>query len=465
MSARLNLNEIHYIPWKGKVFYQLSSSFQPTKDTNTITSGDILFRPRPIKHAYRREIAVNTTRNGNPRISASIDELTSPNGFLVYTDISNNAITNCDGLVGYIDDKLPNDQTELGKTCTVCNTPQQCLSTSTASENTCFSVQLDAQRRVRSSGMIPKKFNANRNNDRSYFTDNRQYLVSRNRTISQNDYSFIRQGDSTLKPGVGLSKTNLYSPQGLSHCERVYISIAGNNNTFQYIWLDGQTYTATIPNGSYDINSFNQAFNNIMINNTHYYINNLNSSKSFLLVFSYNTLYGRVELQTLSTSSYPLTQYSTPPLKTWSIIQQVPQFVFTTNSLPSLLGISAITYPLNASFTTTQIFVAPNQGSLVPPYVALYYKPSNPQFAKQGGVSSSTFTSRKIYDTITRNSFAFQNSLGSAVASSMAYRVSVPGYNVYSLKDVLGYPNKLIPKINKDGTLSKCTPKKFANLN
>jgi hypothetical protein len=97
--------------------------------------------------------------------------------------------------------------------------------------------------------------------------------------------------------------------------------------------------------------------------------------------------------------------------------------------------------------------------------VALYYKPSNPQFAKQGGVSSSTFTSRKIYDTITRNSFAFQNSLGSAVASSMAYRVSVPGYNVYSLKDVLGYPNKLIPKINKDGTLSKCTPKKFANLN
>jgi hypothetical protein len=108
--------------------------------------------------------------------------------------------------------------------------------------------------------------------------------------------------------------------------------------------------------------------------------------------------------------------------------------------------------------------VAPNQGSLVPPYVSLIYKPSNPQFATQGGVSSSTLTARKIYDSITNNGFAYRNSLGSAVANAMAYKVMIPGYNVYTLKDQIGYPNKLVPKINKNGTLSQCTPKRFSNL-
>jgi hypothetical protein len=464
VDARLNLNEIPIIPWKGKVFYQLSSSLQPTQDTNPITSGDILFRPRPIKHAYRKEIAVNTTRNGNPRVSYKIDELTAPNGFLVYTDASDNAIQSCDGLVGYLDDQLPNDQTELGKTCNICNIPSQCVSTSTAPENTCFSVQLNAQRRVRSAGMILPKFNPNRNNDNRYFTDSNQYLVSRNRTIYQNSYNYIRKGDPTLQPGTGYSKSNVYSPQGLSHCERVYISPASNNNVFQYIWLDGQTYTATIPTGSYDINSFNQAFNTIMINNTHYYINNLNLAKQFLLVFSYNTLYGKVEIQALSASaSYPASQYSKGGV--WSVLYQVPQFIFLNNALPSLLGISPQTYPVNNTFTNTQILVAPNEGSLVPAYVQLYYKPSNPQFATQGGVSSSTYTARKIYDTITSNGFAYQNTLGISIASAISYRVSIPGYNVYSLKDQLGYPNKLIPKINGiNGTLSCCTPTRFSNL-
>jgi hypothetical protein len=312
--------------------------------------------------------------------------------------------------------------------------------------------------------MIQKRFNSARNNDNAYFTDNRQYLTSRNRTIYQNSYNFIRQGDSTLQPGVGISKSNVYSPQGLSHCEQVFISASGNNNTFQYIWLDGVTYTVTIPNGSYDINSFNQAFNAIMIQNTHYYINNINLTKQFLLVFSYNTLYGRVELQALTTASYPLSQFSTPTSKTWLIVQQVPQFIFLSNSLPSLLGVSAMTYPSSNAMTTTQILVAPNQGSLVPPYVSLIYKPSNPQFATQGGVSSSTLTARKIYDSITNNGFAYRNSLGSAVANAMAYKVMIPGYNVYTLKDQIGYPNKLVPKINKNGTLSQCTPKRFSNL-
>lgn len=455
MSARLNLNELKYVSWKGKVFYQLSSNLQATQDTNENTTGSILFKPRPIKHAYRREIVVSGGK-GNPRISQNIDELTSPNGFLVYKE------PNCNGLVGILDDTLPNNQTELGNTCTICNTINQCLSTSTSPDNACFSKQLDARRRVRSSGMIPSKFNANRNNDNRYFVDNKQYLTSRNRTIYQNSYNFIRQGDSTLNPGTASSKTNVYSPQGLSHCELTTISVSQHNNTFQYIWIDGATYTVIVPDGSYDIRSFNEAFKLIMIQNTHYYVSNSNLSKNFLLNFSYNTLYGRVEIQALSLSSYPLSQYTAGG--GWSIVQNVPQFVFSSNALSTDLGVSPQTFPINNTFSSTQTLIAPNAGSLVPPYVKLTYKPSNPQFSNQGAVSSSNYISRKVYDSITNNGYAYRNTLGSAVANAMAYRVVIPGYNVYTQKDVLGYPNKNIPKIDGNGDFSKCTPKRFSNL-
>lgn len=450
-----------YESWKGKIFYQLSPSLQPTKDTNQ-NMGKILFRARPIKKAYRKEIASQTNLKGNPRISQSIDSLNSPNGFLIIDNLQNNAITRCQGETGYIDDTLPNNQTELGNTCTVCNIPTQCLSTSTSSENACFSVQLNAQRRVRSSGMMPKKYTANRNNDTQYFTDNRQYLVSRNRTIQQNSFNFIRQGDPTLKPGVNLSKSNVYSPQGLSHCQKAVISAKLNNNKFQYIWLDGNTFTAVLPDGSYDIYSFNEAFKQIMINNTHYYVNNANSTKQFLLTFSYNTIYGRVEIQALAVSSYPLSQFAKGGI--WSITQQVPQFVFLQNALPNSLGVSAITFPQSNTFSTTQIFVAPNQGSLVPNYVELFYKPSNPQFANQGAVSASTLTNRRVYNTITNNGYFYRQSYGSSVANAMAYRVAIPGYNTFTIKDKIGYPNKLIPKVNENGSLSKCIPQRFSSL-
>jgi hypothetical protein len=456
-------NQLQYNTWKGKTFYQLSSVLQLTKDTNTITTGSILFKARPIKHAYRKEIAVNTTARGNSRISYSIDEINSPNGFLIYDDQTDPAISSCQGSLGYTDDFIPNNASVLGKSCTVCNIPTECVSTSTSSSNTCFSAQLDARRRTRSSGMITRKFDPNRNNDSTYFTNNKQYLVSRNRSIQQNSYNFIRQGDSSVEPGTALSKTNIYSPQGLSHCKQVNISAVANNNTFTYVWLDGNTFTVVIPNGSYDINSFNQAFNLAMINNTHYYVDKTNLSKSFLLVFTYNTLYGRVQLQTIANTAFPLSNYDKGGV--WSITQAVPQFVFLSNSLPSLLGITAITFPLNSGFTTTQVLVAPSVGQLVPPYVQLFYKPSNPQFACQGGVSSSTLLARKKYDAITNNGFSNRQAYGSAVANALAYSVMIPGYNAYTLKDRIGYPNKLIPKINPiTGGLSKCTPKRFSNL-
>jgi hypothetical protein len=451
------------IQWKGQPFYQVTSKYQRTKTTTDNPDPKVWMRPQPIPRIYRREIAANLDANytGNPRTSASIDQLNMPNGYLVYTTSNNAAVTDCDGLLLTLDDQLPNNQTLLGNVCNVCNDQDSCsATTSTLNTNACFTQQLNAKRRVRSAGMNYNQFNQNRNNDNRYFADNKQYLVSRNRTFDQNQFSYIRQGNPTVKPSP-ITATNLYSPQGLSHCEQTEISQARQNNFFQYIWLNGTTYDVTIPDGFYDINSFNQAFQSIMITNTHYYVNTLSLTNAFLLVFSYNTLYGRIELQALS-------QIDTCPTPIftagggWVVSQDVPQFIIPSTSIPSALGIVTSTYPATDAETTSQVFLGTSVGTLVPQYVTVHYKPSNPQFSQQGGVSSSNYLLRKKYNTITNNAGLYRTPLGDSVANAMAYNVVIPGYNVYTAKDVLGYPNKLIPKVLETG-MKRCIPQKFAN--
>lgn len=83
----------------------------------------------------------------------------------------------------------------------------------------------------------------------------------------------------------------------------------------------------------------------------------------------------------------------------------------------------------------------------------VYYKPNNNEFAKQGAVSSSDRTLRKVYNTITSNASAYRSSYGSQTADALAYGVPTPGYTI---KDIVGYPNTKVPVIKPDGTLRSC---------
>ena len=489
------LEEKQLISWKGKTLYQVISILKPTQDTNTNTNTQLLMKARPVKRIYRKEIAINknneiinneitgnvkwnnTITTGNPRLSVNIDLMNSPNGFTIYkeNEINKNCIKT--ETVGIIETLIPNKYKQQEEFCNNCNISNACLTTITGPENTCFSPEINARRLIRSSGMIKKKFSQT-NNGLNYYTNNKQYLISRNRTIEQNNFSFFRQGDSTVIAGTPQSRNNIYTPQGLSNCRLVSIMSHLNNNTFQYIWINGITYNITIPDGNYDINSLNMAFKNIMIENKHYYINKTTSTKNFLLNLSYNSgsnsqlginnsqNKGLIEFQLITTQSFPLTEYLYPIGNNWSssITQQIPQFVFLNNLLPQLLGISTnIILPLLNTYTTSQNILANYTGSLVPPFVALYYKPNNPSFAQQGGVSSSTLTAKMKFDTINNMGYNNREALGSAFANEMAYSVQ-SGYNSNTIKNKLGFPNKLIPTILANGNLVKCFPKRFSNM-
>jgi len=424
---------IGIVSWKGRTIYQIVSRLRRVTNTNNNP-----FLPNPITRYYRREMITSKDPTScHSRASQSIrDVFENPGGN--YTTADKHSATLANGLIGTLDPLFPNNKTYSGDSCKQCNNnPDNCQSSSTSNDNVCFRPDMNAKRRCRSAGMISRKFIANRNNDSAYFTDNKQYLHSRNRTISQNDYIHIRQGSSTIKPGTALSKTNIYSSTGLSHCQKYSISAELGNNVLKYVWLNGNTYSITIPDGDYDIFDFNNACTLLQIAIGHYFINPANYVKTVLITFDYDTLHGNI---LLNIKSY-LDLQGLQPANVWT--NHVPQCIISPSNLAQKgLGFDPGMYPRNPSNPgITQTFSGHSGALLKPSYVPLYYKPSNPQYASQGGVTASSRILRVKYNEIQKAAKS-TSILGQSVANSLAYHVIEPTY-LNNFKVKLGYPSQI----------------------
>jgi hypothetical protein len=211
MSATLNFNKHKYYSWKDKTFSQVTSSIKKNIGTipqkyNNITN---YFLANPLK-IYRREIATSQI-SCNSRTSVKIDELNRPNGYLVYNS------DNTTGINMPLDMNLINSNYEL-------NTPMCNNSLS------CFNPASNALKRVRSSGMIPKKLNLGLNNDQ-YCTNTNQYLTSRNKTFQQNQYNYLKYDN---------------------HCNTGYIPIVYKPNNSQFAQQGAVDSSALISRLKYD---------------------------------------------------------------------------------------------------------------------------------------------------------------------------------------------------------------------
>ena len=465
MSALLNLNPIPLIPWKGRTFNQIHSSIQK----NGQIRADIpnLFAANPLK-IYRREIASSeATRCGSSR-SLRIDEFNRPNG-----TINNSVATTIKDLVNTLDNTIPNNKCENYESCSVILSPAA-----------------NARNRVRSSGMIKRKFNEGKNDD-TYYTSSSQYLTSRNRTFVQNQYNYIRMGDSTAKPGSSLSSANVYSPNGTNHCLKYYIP---QDTSFGYKWVNKYdsstprnlispnttTYSVAIPAGYYTLHDLNMKFKQAMFANLHYFIKNPSGSNpefysdniTYALNFGYNNNTNVIELQSyrVDATVFPSGNYVIPTdgngLTTWANVSSsglYPQFVIADNIFKSAIGFNAASYPSSPTTATDiyKVFTSSFTPGIQPLYVKLYYKPNNPQFAQQGGVNSSDLITRKKYNSITNSSASYRTAFGGAVANALAYGVPSNGYTV---KDKIGYPMKKTPTFSKySDEMKQCSVTSFAN--
>jgi hypothetical protein len=488
LVAEINLNDVAFnrsnlkIEWKGKTFNQITSRIQ--MNTRAPTDNAEFFRAMPIL-LPRREIVTNYNSNSlcNYRASSSIDLFNMPNGSIINSSVTSNN----NGLVNTMDNTLPNN---------TCEDPGTCLAFASPSEN--------ARRRVRSAGMIKRQFDISRGNDVGYFVNKNQYLVSRNRTFTQNQYNFIRQGDATIKPGDALSSQNLYSTQGLSHCPKYFLP---TDCSFAYQWIDNNGngvdvngdpyyYTVDVSSGYYTIDDVNNKLHLVMDNNGHYFIDNSNKTKVFTIYFAFNIGYNKIELHTskIDRNVYSSTNVSKPYLPGWdptvyppavnaqNYVQWpvpdgtlgnsiVPVVKINNNAFTSVIGFSSGIYPTNIiptyanrlspTYTFKQnltlvdnVFLSSSTPGIQPVYATVAYKPSNPQFASQGGVSASSKIARARYNAITNNTAVYNNAYGLSVANALAYGVPEGGY---TFKDKLGYPTRSTPYFKPLSDVMICT--------
>jgi hypothetical protein len=124
------------------------------------------------------------------------------------------------------------------------------------------------------------------------------------------------------------------------------------------------------------------------------------------------------------------------------------------------IGFESGNYPANQSFSTPQIFYSTTTPLLTPAFVKIFYKPSNPQFASQGGVSSGEVTLRNKYNTIQTSAASMGSVYGNGVADALSYGVSENIYtSSYTQKDKTGYPVRKYPKFTKTGEMRTCDDK------
>ena len=465
MLTKYNTNKDISFSWKGKTFNQVTSLIKKNTNVSTDTfPSSSYFLPTPLK-IYRREIVTSSDTRCASKISSSIDLFNMPGGSIVNSSSSTNK-----DLPNNLDINLTTNQYELGK----CNT-----------STNCNNPQANALRRVRSSGIIKKQFDISKNND-TYCTSTNQYLVSRNRSFSQNQYNYIRYGDSTTKPGDNASIDNIYSGNGINHCHKHHIV---TDTSFGYQWLDTNYYTVSIPTGYYTLEDIRTIFINTMTTNKHYFVDNKNNN-AYLLNMSFNNSTNKVELQTLLTNrgttftsenySMPLDEYNVA-ITEWDYltnndsdyISLMPGFKINNNDFVDAIGFAAGNYPSdiitidgsgNNSQTYTEDLTFTSFGipGAKPTYVPIYYKPNNPQFAVQGAVDASTRTARNRYNAITNNTAIYNNAYGLSVANALAYGVPQGGY---TWKEKIGYPLKQTPVFSKySDEMKKCDVVKISGV-
>ena len=362
---------------------------------------------------------------------------------------------------------------DINLTSNLYERPGMC-SAELSGDKMCMNQETNARNRVRSSGMIRRKYDESRNND-TYYTSAKQYLVSRNRTFLQNQYNFIKQGDATNKPGTSNTFQNVYATNTPNHCPMYSLP---HGTSFEYQWLDSLYYTVDVPAGSYTVDNLNQILQNVMSQNGHYYVYIATQTKAFLIQFAYANLSDQIEIQCKKTDRFTYdtvssgAPYSYSPNADWRTpdYSMVPLIIVLNNEFQQMIGFTPGNYPSQViryapeategktyqyfdgnsyqtpAYSDDQHMQSNIYAGLQRNYVPVYYKPNNAQFAQQGGVTSSSRITRLKYDTMTNNGAKYQQAYGNNVANAMAYGVSD---SVYSIKDKIGYPLTCSPKFDK----------------
>jgi len=113
-----------------------------------------------------------------------------------------------------------------------------------------MSADYNARRKVRSSGMIRRKFD--KNNRESYSVSAGQYMYQRNKTFGQNEFANIRSGDPETTPGTSQALANEYSSNTIQFCGDKFVPIYYKPNNSKFAQQGGVSGSTHLVRLKYD---------------------------------------------------------------------------------------------------------------------------------------------------------------------------------------------------------------------
>ena len=208
-TARLNHHQKRPISWQGKTFSQVTTFVKQNEglSTDVITTEDIM-KALPAKH-YRKEIASKSSMNCKAVSSSRsiMQDMERPGGSIVKHTITDSHGSN--GLVNTLD--ITYEDTKSARPCSKgCDETLPESGRTDSRDLRSLSQEENARRRVRSSGINRPTYDTN--NKQKYYSSTREYLHSRNRRHSQNDFYYHMNASTTNK--------NEFRSNTRSHCDQ-----------------------------------------------------------------------------------------------------------------------------------------------------------------------------------------------------------------------------------------------------
>jgi hypothetical protein len=344
------------------------------------------------------------------------------------------------------------------------------------------SAEDNARRRVRTAGMIPRKFrNQGDTGDSVFKPSYHQYLHSRVKSFDQNQYNYLREGNKTAVPGDNLSMSNVYASNSLNPYAKLLISESKGNHQFSYQWIDRTEYAVVLGDGYYDAADLQNAVNQALVSNRTYFVNNYTKENVYPISIFFDSLEKRMVIQCRNSSSFLDTaMFSKPSGAHWSlpyITGRIDLSAFNASSgvflVPQLrvgpkfgavIGLAAGNYPERSVesqktgtavvYSTDQVFYGAHP-SIGPNFKPIYYKPNNPGFATQGAVTAGDRVTRLKYNTITKASSSFRTAYGSQTESANSYVYSI-GNSAYGGSKTKHYKDIATPIFNPVNGQMEC---------